>query len=169
MLSELPGACDFSEVPEADELFPLLVDFIPSEVPDIDESLPLVEDFSEVPDIDESLPLVEDLSVPLDEDEPLVVPGVFKSPAPLGEGESVPLGVLRSPAPPGVAELSVPGAPLGDSVLVGLLDVLPGSAEFSPLEQAPRSNTNPNTIEKAVNCRFTIKPPKIFKIFGTES
>lgn len=169
MLSELPGGCDFSEVPDVDEPFSLLVDFIPSEVPDVDESLPLVEDFSVAPEEDESLPLVEDFSVPLDEDEPLVVPGVLKSPVPLGEGESVALGVLKSPAPPGVGELSVPGAPLGDSVVVELPDVLPGSAEFSPLEQAPRSNTNPNTIEKAVNCRFTIKPPKIFKIFGTES
>jgi hypothetical protein len=90
--------------------------------------------------------------VPLEEGELVAPPGVSKPPeVPPVEGEvvvpDVPPGVSVTPAPPGVT------SPEGD-----LLPV-----------QAPRVNARPNTSEKAVNFRLTRIPPKIFKIFCTES
>ncbi|HAA26878.1 MAG TPA: hypothetical protein DCE56_03350 [Cyanobacteria bacterium UBA8553] len=140
VLSELPDVCDFSEVPDVDDSFFVVEDFVPSEVPDIDESFSWVEDFS----------------VPLEDDESLVVPGVLKSSAPLGEGDSCePPGVCNPSELPGVDELSGSDVPLGgDSTLPAPPGVPPGVDSplgFSPLEQAPRSNTSPKTIDIAVS------------------
>jgi hypothetical protein len=91
---------------------------------------------------------------------------------PLGEAElSIPLGDCVSDAPLGGDTLSVPCVSLGDSTPLVPLGALFGcvSPEFPPLAQAPVNKASPNTSEKAVNFRFTIKPPKILKIFCTES
>lgn len=120
-----------------DESFSLSVDFMPSEVPDLDESFSLVEDFS----------------APPEEDESFDPPGDFKSSAPLGERESsVPPGVCDPSESLGVDEVSGTDVPLGASVVPpGVVPGVDSPEGFSPLEQAPRSNTSPKTIEKAVN------------------
>jgi hypothetical protein len=97
--------------------------------------------------------------------------GVSEPPeVPVDEGELVaPLGDCKSPeVPPVEGAVVVPDVPLGVSVTPAPPGVASPEGDLLPV-QAPRVNARPNTSEKAVNFRLTIIPPKIFKIFCTES
>ncbi len=84
-------------------------------------------------------------------------------------GASDLLGVSKPPeVPPVEGEVVVPDVPPGVSVTPAPPGVASPEGDLLPV-QAPRVNASPNTSEKAVNFRLTIIPPKIFKIFCTES
>lgn len=124
--------------------------------------------------VDLSSDFVDDSAsdVPLGEAESLIPLGDSVVDVPLGEVElSIPLGDSVVDAPLGGVVLSVPCVPAGASTPLVPLVASFGcvSPEFPPLAQAPVNKASPNTSEKAVNFRFTIKPPKILKIFCTES
>jgi hypothetical protein len=124
--------------------------------------------------VDLSSDLVDDSAsdAPLGEAESLTPLGDSVVDVPLGEAELfIPLGDCVSDAPLGGDTLSVPCVPLGASTPLVPLVASFGcvSPEFPPLAQAPVNKASPNTSEKAVNFRFTIKPPKVLKIFCTES
>jgi hypothetical protein len=159
MVSDLLGVSESPVLPGLVESFtPLaLGDFNSSELLGEVEPFPVLGDFNP--------------SELLGEVEPFPVLGDFNPSELLGEVESFPvLGDCNPPEPPGEGELSV--VPLGVSTVPVPPVELPGLVspeELPPPEQAPRKNVSPNTSEKAVNVRLTMIPPKILKIFGTQS